>query len=58
MVAVILGYFLANEKVGTSTLLAAGFILGGVFLVSSNKGKKPGEESEVRERELVTASQE
>ena len=34
MVAVILGYFLADEEVSGNTLLAAALILGGVFLVS------------------------
>ena len=37
MVAVILGYFLADEEIGANTLMAAILILGGVFLVSIKK---------------------
>ena len=53
MVAVILGYFLASEEVGTSTILAAAFILAGVFLVSMRKRKKVVEAVEEREPELA-----
>ncbi len=58
MVAVILGYFLAAEEIGPSTLLAAGFILGGVFLVSIKKKKKSAKENKAPEPELASTSRE
>ncbi len=41
LVAVILGYFLANEPMSARTLLAAALIIGSVVLVSSQKQRSP-----------------
>lgn len=55
VVAVVLGYFVANEEVGSSTLLAAGLILAGVFLVSTRKRMMDESERE-SEPKLASAS--
>ena len=47
VIAVFLGWWLNNEKVGWSTLVAAGFLLSGVYLIVQNKRRGTEEPAEL-----------